>query len=60
MGAGAIPWTAIDQYARRYNCDEEAFEDLVYMVQQMDRTWLEFQSDEGKKAAERNKKPTGK
>lgn len=36
-----IPWTAIDQYAVRYKFTGEMYEDLVDIIRQVDRAFLE-------------------
>ena len=36
----AIPWTAISEYAIRHRFAGEAFDDLVTIVREMDRAYL--------------------
>ncbi len=40
MSVGAIPWTAINDYARRYNIDEEDFERFCALIRSMDEAFL--------------------
>lgn len=39
-GEGSIPWTAIDQYARRYDVQGYLFEELVVLVGALDDAML--------------------
>lgn len=40
--AGAIPWSAIKDYAVAFDFDEEQAEDLFYFIRKMDNAYLEF------------------
>lgn len=46
FGAGPIPWTALDEYARREGWTGERYEDLVDFVRAMDRTFLAYQREQ--------------
>ncbi len=50
-GAGYIPWTAIDQYARRKKYSDEEFDVLLYMVRKMDDAWIDHQNEKAKAAS---------
>ena len=53
FGAGPIPWTAIDTYARRHGIrDPEEFTTLKELVTAIDRDYLKFLDED----RERNKK----
>lgn len=46
-GPGPIPWTAINEWAKRHGVtDEDTFDDLVVLVRAQDQTWLEYQRDQ--------------
>lgn len=45
MALGPIPWSVIDQYARRYNLDSESYEVFKYLIRQMDITFIKFYND---------------
>lgn len=40
-GRARIPWTAIDAFARRYGVEGEDFDELVTLVRELDKTYLE-------------------
>lgn len=44
LGAGAIPWTAIRDYAIAFAFDEEQTEILFHCVRLMDNAYLDFYS----------------
>ena len=47
---GDIPWTAIDAYARRYGIEDfEAFEDVIYGLERIDRLMIVPPPKEGNK-----------
>ncbi|MGI9503281.1 MAG: hypothetical protein ACR2RE_09525 [Geminicoccaceae bacterium] len=46
---GDIPWTAVDAYAKRYGIEDfEAFEDVIYGLERIDRLMSEPPSKESK------------
>lgn len=50
---GPIPWTAIRQWAHEHAVvDPDDFDDLVYLVSELDAAWLEHEA----KAAENKSK----
>ena len=49
-GPGPIPWTAVDQYARRYGIVGEQFDDLVYYIRAMDLAYLAHYDKKNKAA----------
>lgn len=54
MGAGPIPWTAINLYCQREGVTGEDYDYLLDMVRAMDRVFLDYQkekSDEREAAA---------
>lgn len=45
MGLGAIPWSAINAYAQRYDIDDvEHFEDFAALVRAADAAYLAVMS----------------
>ena len=42
MSVGPIPWTAIKQYSDYYEFDADLFDDLVYYIGAMDKTYIEY------------------
>ena len=51
---GPIPWTAINQFAIRHDITGDDFDDLVYLIGEMDDTylkWCEQRSERLKKNA---------
>lgn len=40
LGLGRIPWLAIQEYARFYECDEEQTDCLIYFIRAMDSAHL--------------------
>lgn len=51
MGAGPIPWTAIQEYADRQELDGEDRACLLYLVRAMDNAYLEHGRKEFDKKA---------
>ena len=47
-GPGSIPWTAISEYARLFDFDEELTEELFYFVQKLDEAYLRYTNKEMK------------
>ncbi|MFC3693129.1 phage tail assembly chaperone [Chenggangzhangella methanolivorans] len=45
-GAGAIPFGAIDAWARRYNVSGDAFDRLKDLIGRMDRVWSDLRQVE--------------
>src|SRR3546814_6195688 len=39
-----IPWSAIDQWARRHGIENDEFDALVTVIRAMDRAWLGLQA----------------
>lgn len=56
---GPIPWTAMDRWATRHGLDDDAFDDLVYLLGRMDEVYLKFKAEKmasaNKRAAKRGK-----
>lgn len=50
MGVGPIPWTAVDQYARRYGFTGDGFGYLLKMVRALDDAFLKHQRQKDKEA----------
>jgi hypothetical protein len=48
-GDGCVPWTAIDQYAKRYDVCDDLFEELVVMIGVLDNVTIEHREKERKK-----------
>lgn len=46
MGAGPIPWTSIDRYARRYGFNGDEFEELEHHIRALDSAYMEHQQSE--------------
>ena len=42
MSMGPIPWSAVNEYAKRYNYSGEGFDYLVRMVRALDDTFLAY------------------
>jgi hypothetical protein len=57
MGTGPIPWTAIDTFAVRhgYDADEIEYSTFVYLITEMDSTFLKYVQDENEKEGRRGK-----
>lgn len=49
MGIGAIPWTAIDRWALRYEVEGDDFERLAMYIRMMDAKFIEFASKQQSK-----------
>ena len=43
MGLGPIPFTAIIEYAKIY--DDEEWDDLIFLIREMDTEYLKAQND---------------
>lgn len=56
FGLGAIPWTAIRDYAGVYQLDEENTEAFCLIIREMDQVYLEWEAEE----AEARRKATEK
>ena len=41
MGPGRIPWTAMNEYAREQDLDQETRERLFYLIKSMDDAYLD-------------------
>ncbi|MCI0418641.1 MAG: hypothetical protein L0312_05370 [Acidobacteria bacterium] len=48
-GSLPIPMTAVVEYARLYDFDDEQTEDLLYVVRHLDRTFLKHEEKQSKK-----------
>lgn len=59
MGVGHIPWTAIDRWAVRNEVDGEDFDDLVYMMREMDAEFFDLQDKKAKRQADSEKDKRG-
>lgn len=54
LAPGPIPWTAISHWAREHGVvDPDDFEDLAYLVAELDAAWLAHESQAAEK---KNKK----
>lgn len=42
MGEGAIPWTAVEQYAQTLGLDGETAEDLHHHIREMEMEYLAY------------------
>lgn len=49
MGAGPIPWTAVNDYAERMGLTDEGFETLLALVKRLDAEYLKWQDRKRKK-----------
>lgn len=49
MSLGSIPWTAIDQYADKYEIVEWEYEYFVRLIEILDRAFLNHQPKAGTK-----------
>lgn len=49
MGEGPIPWAAIDQWAWSNELDEEARDDVHFLVRQLDNTYLQHKAKAAKR-----------
>jgi len=50
-GASPIPWSAISDYGRTFEFDEEQFDDLFFFVRALDSAFLDYhkeKSEQGK------------
>jgi hypothetical protein len=58
FGVGQIPWTAVDDYARRMGWEDETYEDLLDFTRAMDRTFMAYQKEQSdaRAAAEETKR----
>ena len=48
LSEGAIPWTALDAYARRHGIAGLEFEDFSYLVRALDDEWLKVMVEKRK------------
>lgn len=48
FGVGAIPWTAIDAYARRHGLEGEEYEDFEDTVRALDNAYLAHQQEKAR------------
>ena len=60
MGVGAIPWDSIDRWAIRhgYSDDEIEYETFVYLIQQLDEEFLEYQNAKAERERGKHGKPS--
>lgn len=56
---GAIPWTAINDYANRMKFDDERYDDLLYFVREMDVVYLAHQEKVTKAGTDGKPKGSG-
>lgn len=47
-----VPWTAIDQYARRNGIDGEAFDYFLALMREMDQEYIDWMNDKSKRDRE--------
>lgn len=45
---GKIPWTAMNEYATRYEIEGADFDRLVHLVEVLDKVWLTHHAPKGK------------
>jgi hypothetical protein len=50
MAEGPIPWTAMNQYAARYDVQGDEFDRFVLLIKAMDSVYIERRSAQHKKA----------
>jgi hypothetical protein len=48
MGVGPIPVTAIMDYGRFHNCDDELMHDLIHYVMMLDQIYIKRESGKAK------------
>lgn len=60
MGAGPIPWTEIQAYAKYFKLSEEECQDFSYLIRSLDRAYLEFYASKEEKKAPKKLKQTSK
>jgi len=51
-GTGYIPFTSIIEYSKIYDVGE--FEDFIYLIREMDKTYIDFASKKQEKGAKPN------
>lgn len=56
MAVGPIPFTAIADYFRIYQLEEE-FDDFLYVIRRLDRVFLELNEEENKPKGNKNGRP---
>lgn len=44
-GASAIPFTAIDAWARRYGIEGDGFDEFLRLIRAADGAWLDWRSE---------------
>lgn len=54
MGLGAIPWTAVIQYAQIYRLDPDLTEVFCDVIRAMDKVYLEWEAEEAEKRRKAN------
>jgi hypothetical protein len=45
MDVGAIPWSSIDQWARRYAIPDDEFPVLAHVIRRLDAEWLSMRAE---------------
>jgi hypothetical protein len=45
LDRGAIPWSSIDRYARRFGIEGDAFERFARLIRSMDAAYLSYLKD---------------
>lgn len=61
MGEGPIPWTAMNQWAIRYNIRGDEFDRFISIIREVDTAYMELRNKEHKKALGRgSEKSSGK
>lgn len=45
LDRGAIPWSSIDRFARRYAIDDDAFDRFARLIRAMDAAYLAYFRD---------------
>lgn len=48
---GAIPWSAINDYAMRYGLVGDDFDRLVRVIRAMDAAWLAYMKEQAEKSS---------
>lgn len=49
MGLGPVPWSSIDQWARRYSIPDDEFAVLAHVIRRLDAEWLVMHAEKDKK-----------
>ena len=60
MAEGPIPWTAINDWGKRYGFEDESFERLILILKMMDSAYIEERTKSHKKAMDKKMKTAGK